>query len=742
VLEDLGIKDRPVLTLQEREAWVEKHEDLIVRSAHCPLGEPFWREASGDPMQFLAFCFAYAQWKSDPGEPIHLPVQIDGTCNGLQHIAAIMGSESLAAAVNVVGAADRPPGDIYSELAQHAQNPTQSRADADADADAGASPGIVEAEKWLASHPDRLKKLLGRNAAKSVVMTVPYGAGARTQAQQMLKVHLMDCFAHLPLTGPELDAAEKLGQWVASQPKNAGALVRTLTKGHEGTWLDRERKLALKSDTKAQQRLATTLALLTYVSLALVWRLRRALDEKYPEVGQFTQWLRGVAEGCSGIPLAWMTPLGFPVCQDAFGEERVSLNVKLGKQSLSVGPFKLTEDVDSSRQSSGLLPNLVHSLDSTHLAMAIWRVAVDPAGPKLVDFGAIHDCLLCHPNEATMFAQVLRSSFAELYAPEAAGTTAPPKAVNDWWRWMQLTGALSAAPRPDELSKLINGEAKIFPSYTQVLSDTGNETAWQAVCGEVKALEKALRKPGDQTMEQVIVGWLAAMMPKATGDDLLQVWCDGVPRRESDEPAGFKVESAELTCCAAVYGKDFKALTPADLDAAQDEISACIDKLVKEYKTHKGDDEVHSRIRGLVAFHRESKMPQEARVAAANPQADMPSTDALTPEEAGAAPASWIVACLRIETVLLRLATQVKRKHLVRLRTLRALDAAVSLLRFRYAPAPDGADALKSRVAELALDFAVRRKDLGPAAAEWRWKELQAGAFDIRHVKDSAYFFN
>lgn len=132
LLADLGIVGRQVITLAERERWVLEHEQEILSSAASPLTEPFWREVASKPMQFLAFCLAYRQWRENPEIPIHLPVQIDGTCNGLQHIAALTGDEALAKAVNVLPREDGLPGDIYSELARAAsewavwpRNPTK-----------------------------------------------------------------------------------------------------------------------------------------------------------------------------------------------------------------------------------------------------------------------------------------------------------------------------------------------------------------------------------------------------------------------------------------------------------------------------------------------------------------------------------------------------------------------------------------------------------------------------------------
>ena len=55
-------------------------------------------------------------WLLDPGEYIsHLPIHQDGSCNGLQHYAALGRDVLGAAAVNLIPA--HSPQDVYNEIA-------------------------------------------------------------------------------------------------------------------------------------------------------------------------------------------------------------------------------------------------------------------------------------------------------------------------------------------------------------------------------------------------------------------------------------------------------------------------------------------------------------------------------------------------------------------------------------------------------------------------------------------------
>ena len=141
-------------SISERLDWVRQHADDIQRVREAPLDHGWWEDAD-DPWQFLAYCLV------EPDTVCHLPTQVDGTCNGYQHFAALSGDVRLAGAVNVEVAGDRPR-DIYTEVAQRvlcSQGGTLQRLPA----------GV----------------LLDRGTIKRPVMTVPYGATLLGMAAQI-----------------------------------------------------------------------------------------------------------------------------------------------------------------------------------------------------------------------------------------------------------------------------------------------------------------------------------------------------------------------------------------------------------------------------------------------------------------------------------------------------------------------------------------------------------------------------
>jgi DNA-directed RNA polymerase len=455
LLDDLAIANRQVVTLEERERWINEHETDILASAASPLTATFWREVADKPMQFLAFCLAYQQWRSHPDLPVHFPVQIDGTCNGLQHIAALTGDVALAESVNVLPRENGLPADIYSELVEVARGQLDKLTDSK-------SLGIKLAHKWLAANPAR-RNWLDRKTAKKVVMTIPYGASENAQARGVLEAlekTILEDWQHDSPSSSELDA---LVEW-NNKDRNKKWFVfdcsRDLFKA--------KRQLAFAANDELTQTLAKAewerlCIFASYVALVLVKHLRTALNKRYPKVKAFSGWLKKSADACAGsgkdvkdedgndvkdvgLPLLWLTPLDFPVIQPGFQiKDSNGAEPRLGTQKFRVDFKVMQKELDPNKQGNALLPNLIHSLDATHLAMTL--LAAQQHGVS--DVGSIHDCLLCHPNAADDLSKIVRTTFAELYAPDEPTGRSQPLAA--WYKWMQEVVALRTLPEPGKL---------------------------------------------------------------------------------------------------------------------------------------------------------------------------------------------------------------------------------------------------------------------------------------------------
>ncbi|XP_073003649.1 DNA-directed RNA polymerase 1, mitochondrial-like [Typha latifolia] len=167
------------LSYDGRVAFTENHLDDIFDSADRPLeGKRWWLNAE-DPFQCLAVCInlAEALRSSSPETTIsHIPVHQDGSCNGLQHYAALGRDKLGAIAVNLV--AGEKPADVYSGIASRVLDIMRR----DAEKDPATDPNALRAQL--------LVNQVDRKLVKQTVMTSVYGVtyvGAREQIKRRLK---------------------------------------------------------------------------------------------------------------------------------------------------------------------------------------------------------------------------------------------------------------------------------------------------------------------------------------------------------------------------------------------------------------------------------------------------------------------------------------------------------------------------------------------------------------------------
>ncbi|CAK7326431.1 unnamed protein product [Dovyalis caffra] len=167
------------LSYDGRISFTENHLDDIFDSADRPLEGQRWWLGAEDPFQCLAACINLSEALRSPSPETsisHTPVHQDGSCNGLQHYAALGRDKLGAAAVNLVGG--EKPADVYTGIAARVLDIMQR----DAEKDPAIDRNSVYA-KLLLNQVDR--KLV-----KQTVMTSVYGVtyiGARDQIKRRLK---------------------------------------------------------------------------------------------------------------------------------------------------------------------------------------------------------------------------------------------------------------------------------------------------------------------------------------------------------------------------------------------------------------------------------------------------------------------------------------------------------------------------------------------------------------------------
>ena len=200
-----------------QETWCLMHAIEIQPLAQDPMGHmEFWMQAD-EPWQFLAACIeltnAWHTCENPEDYECSLPVSVDGSCNGLQHLSA-MGLDPVGAeAVNLMSG---PRQDIYQIVADKVNQKVMLHRGQTVASPSGEYPGEYQevASQWYGK--------VSRKTVKRGVMTTPYGLTSMGMRDQLLKDGFCD-----DLEGDRMQNANYL------RDRMKEAIGGTLVKGTE-----------------------------------------------------------------------------------------------------------------------------------------------------------------------------------------------------------------------------------------------------------------------------------------------------------------------------------------------------------------------------------------------------------------------------------------------------------------------------------------------------------------------------
>lgn len=165
------------VSLDAREQWTVENFEWIKDTVHDPFGHRAWMQAD-KPWQFLAACMelvAAVEGGDYESYISHLPITVDGTCNGLQHFSAMLLDEAGAEAVNLKPS--EVPHDIYQTVADRVRVRLANLVRTNGE-------GAELAAEWLRWGFDR-------KATKRAVMIVPY-SGTEYAAKEYTIDYIQD----------------------------------------------------------------------------------------------------------------------------------------------------------------------------------------------------------------------------------------------------------------------------------------------------------------------------------------------------------------------------------------------------------------------------------------------------------------------------------------------------------------------------------------------------------------------
>ena len=337
--------------------WVHDNEQMLRAIAADPLEHREWTKAD-KPWATLAAIFDWVDFLNNGyGHVSHLPVSVDGTCNGIQHLAALTRDEVAGKMVNLT--ASDEPRDIYQDVADELQSELERLA---------GSPGVhkEEALYWLRLCEGKVP----RSLTKRQVMVLPYG-GTRESFFEYTREWLNE---HDPAPSTE-----------GLTPEQAKVL-----------WMGRVNRISLVT--------------------GLLWDIVHRVVRGGMEI---MEWLRDCSRAAAigNQPIFWVTPSGFVVRHFYGRRKEKDVRVMLNGTSVCLTVMETTKDLDISSQLTGVPPNFIHSLDAAALVLTLNRC--EEAGIK--GLTSVHDAYGTHAADMWNLFRFIREAFIEVHQVDNLG---------------------------------------------------------------------------------------------------------------------------------------------------------------------------------------------------------------------------------------------------------------------------------------------------------------------------------
>lgn len=341
-----------------RVRWVKDNRGKIYECAKDPLGFKYWTEADS-PWCFLAFCFEWYAYETQGAAFLsHIPVALDGSCNGLQHFSAMLRDPKGGAAVNLLPAEE--PQDIYQRVADRVMEQLRlissiSGENEVIEDEGGDKKGPTAAERIRWAH-NWLHFGIDRKVTKRPVMVLPYGGTPRS------------CLKYVQ---------EAIGE-----------------------------KIAGGKEHNFGEELNKAIGFLS----GLVWD---SIGDVVVAAKDAMGWLQGVARVAAkeNLPLHWTSPSGFIAYQQIMDLRQRQIKTNISGRIVRPAIYDELDTINVQKQATSISPNFVHSLD----AAAMIRTVALLYHRGITSFAMIHDSYGTHACNATRLSNALRYEFYSMY---------------------------------------------------------------------------------------------------------------------------------------------------------------------------------------------------------------------------------------------------------------------------------------------------------------------------------------
>ncbi len=346
-------------SLNHRVNWVEENSERIINFENNDIVNKAENKTC-----FVSFCFEYrrfVEYMSNHESKVfysYLPIQLDATCNGYQHLSLLTREKNLFDVLNLASSThDDDPDDFYTYILnltivfmEHEKN-TLSAIENKSNAQL----------KQLQSYIKLLKVVFDRSMVKKTIMTKSYNASIPTQVSQ---------------------------------------LIMNLDEKFEG-----KTKYYIYKDNQDVRLIRDDI-------VVFVMAIKSVIAKESPRITELSKYIDAIVSICTGlnIPVPWNLPSGAEIMESyEVGKSKpikafFFVNTRYTFKSYQRDLYDLTQ------QKRATMPNLIHSLDAT--TIAILYSNFKNVGPLYT----VHDCFGVTANNVPRLILKLKLVYIQLYS--------------------------------------------------------------------------------------------------------------------------------------------------------------------------------------------------------------------------------------------------------------------------------------------------------------------------------------
>ena len=366
-------------SLNKRAQWVDEHDKEISNFKNNDMVPK-----SKDKASFLAFCIEYVKFKDFLNDvnrskfETRLPIQVDASCNGYQHLSLLTRDENALKYLNLNKSSyNDDPYDFYTLIISKFKKLISYDIDN----------GNYNNEDIKESLIKILSMKLTRNELKGPIMTFAYNARSRT-----MTFYLSD---KMELKKVKVDN----------------------NNDNESDVLKYKEIFNLPGEKDGFEWNELCL-IITYI--------KKAVSEFIPKMNELNNYMKSLVKICTkfNIPLPRKLPSG-AVVSESYIESKSQQSTPIAFLNKTKYTFKVPvknkkgEYVYNKRKmTTAIMPNVVHSLDATAIAM-LYELLKSPTNLKKAPVNniyTVHDCFAMTANNINRLMECLKNTYIKMYS--------------------------------------------------------------------------------------------------------------------------------------------------------------------------------------------------------------------------------------------------------------------------------------------------------------------------------------